>query len=71
MLTLVRKHVEYTGSTRGQWVLDNWDDVVGKFVKVMPTDYKLALQEAGKKKPRRCVQERRARGGSWVMCADS
>ena len=26
VLNLVRKHVQYTGSTRGQWVLDNWND---------------------------------------------
>lgn len=45
VLTLVRKHVEYTGSTRGQWVLDNWDDVVSRFVKVMPSDYKAAIQK--------------------------
>ena len=45
MLTLVRKHVQYTHSTRGQWVLDHWKDAVGKFVKIMPTDYKLALKK--------------------------
>ena len=45
VLTLVRKHVQYTGSSRGQWVLDHWDEAVGKFVKIMPTDYKLALQK--------------------------
>ncbi len=52
VLGLVRKHVEYTGSTRGRWVLDHWDELVnptddgpGRFVKVMPVDYKLALQK--------------------------
>ncbi len=44
ILEVVRRHVEYTGSTRGQWVLDNWPEMIEKFVKVMPTDYKLALQ---------------------------
>jgi glutamate synthase domain-containing protein 3 len=44
VLHLVRKHVEYTGSLPGQWVLDNWEAAMAKFVKVMPTDYKLALQ---------------------------
>ncbi len=43
VLRLVRRHVEYTGSARGRWVLDNWNDLIGKFVKIMPTDYKLAL----------------------------
>jgi glutamate synthase domain-containing protein 2/glutamate synthase domain-containing protein 1/glutamate synthase domain-containing protein 3 len=45
VLTLVRRHVKYTGSARGQWVLDNWQDLVGKFVKIMPIDYKLALKK--------------------------
>ncbi|MEX0675534.1 MAG: glutamate synthase large subunit [Pirellulales bacterium] len=45
VLTLIRKHVEYTESARGQWVLDNWNELAGKFVKVMPTDYKLALKK--------------------------
>ena len=41
----VRRHVEYTGSMRGQWVLDHWSSAIGKFVKVMPTDYKRALEK--------------------------
>jgi glutamate synthase domain-containing protein 2/glutamate synthase domain-containing protein 1/glutamate synthase domain-containing protein 3 len=45
VLNLVRKHVEYTGSMPGRWVLENWDVAAGKFVKVMPTDYKLALKK--------------------------
>jgi glutamate synthase (ferredoxin) len=45
VLTLVRRHVEFTGSARGQWVLDNWGDVISRFVKVMPSDYKVALQK--------------------------
>jgi glutamate synthase (ferredoxin) len=42
---IIRRHVEYTGSGRGQRILDNWQDLAGKFVKVMPTDYKRALAE--------------------------
>jgi glutamate synthase domain-containing protein 3 len=45
VLTLIRKHVQYTNSARGRWVLDNWHEMVGKFVKIMPTDYKLALKK--------------------------
>ncbi|MBX3414507.1 MAG: glutamate synthase large subunit [Pirellulales bacterium] len=48
VLQLVKRHVEYTGSTRGQYVLDNWDELRGKFVKVMPIDYKRALAELAK-----------------------
>ncbi len=42
---LLHKHVNYTESARAGWVLDNWPDMIGKFVKVMPTDYKLALKK--------------------------
>jgi glutamate synthase (ferredoxin) len=40
---LIRKHGEYTQSARAKKVLANWDGMVGKFVKVMPRDYKRAL----------------------------
>ncbi|HEY2146491.1 MAG TPA: glutamate synthase subunit alpha, partial [Pirellulales bacterium] len=46
--SMVRRHIEYTGSTRGQYVIENWDRLVGKFVKIMPTDYKRALAEMRK-----------------------
>jgi glutamate synthase (ferredoxin) len=48
VLELVRKHVEYTGSVRGRYVLDNWPQLISKFVKVMPKDYKRALAELKK-----------------------
>jgi glutamate synthase (ferredoxin) len=48
VLELVRKHVEYTGSTRGRYVLDRWPEIISKFVKVMPRDYKRALAELKK-----------------------
>jgi len=58
---LIKKHVEYTGSARGQMVLDNWDEMLGKIVKVMPSDYKLALQkmkeEAAAKQQQGVLQE--------------
>ena len=49
---LIERHVQYTGSTRGQSVLDDWNQTVKKFVKVMPTDYKNALK---KKQPEKQV----------------
>ncbi|MCX7923616.1 MAG: glutamate synthase large subunit [Clostridia bacterium] len=41
---MVQNHVKYTGSTVGQKVLDNWNESVTKFVKVMPKDYKRMIQ---------------------------
>jgi glutamate synthase (ferredoxin) len=36
-------HVGYTKSERGQWILDNWDELLPKFVKVLPRDYERML----------------------------
>jgi glutamate synthase (NADPH/NADH) large chain len=42
---LLAKHVHYTDSGRAKTILDNWDDYRPKFVKVMPIEYRRALQE--------------------------
>jgi glutamate synthase (ferredoxin) len=41
---LIQNHVTYTGSRKGQKVLDHWEEMRPKFVKVMPRDYKRVLQ---------------------------
>jgi glutamate synthase (ferredoxin) len=41
--TLIERHVVYTGSDRGRYILQLWEDMVPKFVKVMPKDYKRIL----------------------------
>ena len=40
---LIRKHVDATESKRGAFILDNWDTLGPKFVKVFPQDYKRVL----------------------------
>ncbi|MEM3086402.1 MAG: glutamate synthase large subunit [Halobacteria archaeon] len=45
---LVEKHVRHTGSAVGKRVLDRWEQMVPLFVKVMPRDYKRALEQAKK-----------------------
>ena len=42
---MLEDHLEYTGSTNAKRVLENWDEMLPKFVKVMPIDYKRALGE--------------------------
>ncbi|TVQ04758.1 MAG: glutamate synthase large subunit [Balneolaceae bacterium] len=37
---MIRKHSDYTDSNMGWKVLAKWDEMVHKFVKVMPKDYK-------------------------------
>ncbi len=39
----IEKHVELTGSTRGQYILENWESELPKFYKVMPRDYERML----------------------------
>jgi glutamate synthase (NADH) len=41
----IKEHTEMTGSHVGQEMLDNWDQTVSHFVKVMPHDYKAILME--------------------------
>jgi glutamate synthase domain-containing protein 3 len=40
---LVENHFEYTASPRARFVLDRWPQLVKKFVKVFPHDYKRVL----------------------------
>ncbi|MFN7953798.1 MAG: glutamate synthase large subunit [bacterium] len=42
---LVENHFRYTGSPRAHWVLDHWQEATHKFVKVMPVDYRRALEK--------------------------
>lgn len=41
--SLIEKHFEHTGSPRAKWILENWDGMLPKFVKVFPHEYKRVL----------------------------
>ena len=41
---LLNNHVDYTNSSRAKSILEDWDKNRKKFIKVMPTDYKKALE---------------------------
>ncbi|OGS92318.1 MAG: glutamate synthase subunit alpha [Gallionellales bacterium GWA2_59_43] len=41
----IKNHWHHTGSVRARAILDNWSQYLPKFVKVMPTEYRRALQE--------------------------
>jgi glutamate synthase (ferredoxin) len=45
---LLIQHAGYTGSTVAAQILGDWDWAVGKFVKVMPVDYRRVLEEQKK-----------------------
>ena len=40
----IEKHVELTGSERGKSLLENWDQELPKFFKVLPRDYERMLE---------------------------
>ena len=41
---LIENHQCYTGSAVAQRLLDNWDASLSKFVKIIPSDFKAALE---------------------------
>ena len=41
---LIQRHADYTNSQKAALVLANWSEMLPKFVKVMPKDYKRMLQ---------------------------
>jgi glutamate synthase (NADPH/NADH) large chain len=42
---LIERHRQYTDSEVARRILERWDDYLPKFVKVMPVDYRRALEE--------------------------
>ncbi|MBM3642059.1 MAG: hypothetical protein FJX15_12130 [Alphaproteobacteria bacterium] len=50
---LIVNHLRYTGSTRARQILEDWPNYIGKFRKVMPVEYRRALNElnARRKQP--------------------
>ena len=46
---MIEDHLRYTGSANAERVLAAWDEMLPRFVKVMPIDYKRILEERSKK----------------------
>ncbi|WP_212938773.1 glutamate synthase large subunit [Paenibacillus antibioticophila] len=46
--TLISRHVLYTESVAGQRVLDNWSELLPRFIRVIPKDYKRMLEQISK-----------------------
>ncbi len=46
---MIERHHHYTASDVAAKVLDNWEAALGKFVKVMPVEYKRALLQLSRK----------------------
>jgi glutamate synthase domain-containing protein 2/glutamate synthase domain-containing protein 1/glutamate synthase domain-containing protein 3 len=43
LLDWITRHAEITGSKRARWILTNWDEMLPRFVKVFPHEYKRVL----------------------------
>jgi glutamate synthase domain-containing protein 3 len=42
---LIERHVAATGSARGQYMLDNWEQALGQFVRVFPHEYRRVMHK--------------------------
>ena len=49
---LIARHVRWTDSARARHLLDNWAQTVGRFVKVMPIDYRKSLERIRQREER-------------------
>ncbi len=49
---LIEQHYKWTNSGRAKRIMDAWREMIGKFVKVMPVDYRLALERQRQREER-------------------
>jgi len=61
---LISRHVEFTGSPRGNWILENWESMLEKFIKVFPHEFKrvLGIPQAAAIVSKTLVSQEAARG---------
>ncbi len=43
--SLIEEHIEYTDSEHASWIIRHWQEMLPAFIKVMPVDYKRALEQ--------------------------
>ncbi len=43
--SLIEQHLKWTQSKRAEYILNAWSDMIGRFVKVVPVDYRKALEK--------------------------
>jgi glutamate synthase (NADPH/NADH) large chain len=52
---LVARHAVYTASEPAKRVLEHWRELLPKFVKIMPLDYRRALQDLQQQQAKRTL----------------
>ena len=68
---LVSEHVRRTGSTVGQRVLDGFEELLPRFVKVFPSDYKRVLEQWAREEAERTAQPAVSTGGEGFVTGES
>jgi len=43
---LISRHADFTASPRAKWILENWESMLPKFIKVFPHEYKRVLAKS-------------------------
>ncbi len=43
LFALIARHAEATGSPRARWILESWEQMLPKFIKIFPREYKRVL----------------------------
>jgi glutamate synthase domain-containing protein 3 len=51
----LQNHLDYTKSPKAKTILENWSKSSKNFIKVMPTDYKRALEMMANKETEKTV----------------
>jgi glutamate synthase domain-containing protein 2/glutamate synthase domain-containing protein 1/glutamate synthase domain-containing protein 3 len=60
LYSLIERHAELTASPKAKWVLESWESMQDKFIRVFPHEYKRVLSAAG-------VQARPTPGGPAAL----
>jgi glutamate synthase (ferredoxin) len=55
VLKLIKNHYRYTNSRLAEKIIDNWSTSLNNFIKVMPTDYKKALEMMTRTKKQKTI----------------
>ena len=55
LLELIQNHYDYTKSPKAKALIDDWDKTSKNFIKVMPTDYKRALEMMARKETEKTI----------------
>ena len=63
LYALIARHVEATGSPLAKRILENWEQMLPKFLRVFPHEYRRALA-AGERRRARASRRRRCRGSA-------